>query len=704
MSFFAKNRNGRSSGRLLFLLSVLIWVFWAPHANGEEESPAPVCWWSLDKAADGRVLDAAAGIEDEIRGHFKSVQGVVGNSLRLDGFTSVIIRDAGSAPVLSEGFTMEAWVAPATYPWNWCPILCQEEDEQEGYYFAVGPQGHLGLQVAIDGLWKVCVSEDKIPLRQWSHLAATFDSKQGITLYINGRPSGRFPQHTGRLSMAADKSLRIGMNRVKKIPSHPVRTYATLPAWFSFDGICDEIKIFDRALTSEQIQTAVVGVEPPAAPDIPLRAMPSGPKGPGTFGAYYTHLEYYEEWDALWRVGPDADVVVQFDDSPIRVVFWRGTRYSPAWVMENGQWMADQSAEYFNTTDGCFEHMLDPRCLSSHVRIIENTPARVVVHWRYIPVSVRRQYSQVDEITDWSDAIDEYYTFFPDGLGVRHVIQRTSGKPLGPQEAIVLCQPGTTPEDNTHLDALTLVNLAGESHLYSWAGETPDFGKEARPDNPVIQYINLKSRAKPYLIFEPGCRMRVFAIEQRKDVSHFPWWNHWPVAQIPSDGRYCQAPDRASHFSLSWGGPPVHKGNDSTYWSCWIYGTTQGRPEELAVLAKSWAQAPKLTVVSGEAEALDYDRTRRAYVLDCGESAGQRGLELKLAAGPDFPMVNGSFVLRNWNGPEPSVELDGRKLKRGVDYRIGEVRRLDGRNLVLWIEQTTNSPVRISLKPGAFGP
>jgi len=55
--------------------------------------------------------------------------------------------------------------------------------------------------------------------------------------------------------------------------------------------------------------------------------------------------------------------------------------------------------------------------------------------------------------------------------------------------------------------------------------------------------------------------MRVFGIEVRGNVSPFPWWNHWPVAQIPSDGRYAQAPDRASHFSLAWGGPPIHKGH-----------------------------------------------------------------------------------------------------------------------------------------------
>jgi hypothetical protein len=193
---------------------------------------------------------------------------------------------------------------------------------------------------------------------------------------------------------------------------------------------------------------------------------------PGSFGAYYTQLKYYDEWDALWRVGDHSDIVVQFDESLVRVVFWRGTRYSPVWVMENGQWMADQSAENFDTINGCDEHMIDPRCMFSHVRIIENTKSRVVVHWRYIPVSVRNDLSQMDK--------------------------------------------------------------RGEN-----------------PTDPVIQIVNLKSENKPFLICEPENRMEVFGIDHRKDISSFPWWNHWPVAQLLSDGRYCQTADRASHFSLA---------------------------------------------------------------------------------------------------------------------------------------------------------
>ena len=66
--------------------------------------------------------------------------------------------------------------------------------------------------------------------------------------------------------------------------------------------------------------------------------LPSGPQGPGKFGAYYTQLAYYPEWDAPWRVGSHADVLVRFDNGGHKFIFWRGTNYIPHWVTDNNIW------------------------------------------------------------------------------------------------------------------------------------------------------------------------------------------------------------------------------------------------------------------------------------------------------------------------------------------------------------------------------
>lgn len=51
-----------------------------------------------------------------------------------------------SDAAVREGFTVEAWVAL-----NWVPVVDQEEDRQEGFFFGIDAFGHIGLQASIDG-------------------------------------------------------------------------------------------------------------------------------------------------------------------------------------------------------------------------------------------------------------------------------------------------------------------------------------------------------------------------------------------------------------------------------------------------------------------------------------------------------------------------------------------------------------------------
>ena len=233
-------------------------------------------------------------------------------------------------------------------------------------------------------------------------------------------------------------------------------------------------------------QTGFRSSSPPGCP-CPLRrsrhAFSLGPAGPGRFGAYYTKLNYYWEWDDLFRVAEQPDVVVQFDGSPIRVVFWRGTRFSPVWVTENNLWMADQSVETWDGKEGCFEHMQDPKCLYSHVRVIENTPARVVVHWRYAPVSAYNHLWNADPRTGWALWVDEYYYFYPDRTGIRQVSWQTGslGRPSQFQESIVFAHPGQVQGDVINEDYVTVANLKGEKVVFSYVKDPPKRDDESHP-------------------------------------------------------------------------------------------------------------------------------------------------------------------------------------------------------------------------------
>jgi len=669
------------------------------------QDPGLVARWTFDEAAAPTVFDSVAGLKDAIEGHFKFVPGVSGSGLKFDGYTTRVIRKGRQAPPLRDSFTMEAWVALAALPWNWCPVLGQEKDGMTGWSFGVGPRGEFGLKVSVRGEWVECLSPAGIGLKKWAHIAATFEAGKGMKLFLDGTEVASRVV-SGNIAYAGDADLLIGMNPEKRKPSHVVGQGAgTIEGWFAFDGIMDEIRILNRLLNGAEIKASFDSRSPLAAPDLPARVLPSGPPGPGRFGAYYTKLRYDDGWDALWPVGPAADIVVQFDRSPIRIVFWRGTRYGPAWVMENGQWMADQSVETWDDTEGCYEHMEDPRCLYSHVRILESTEARVVVHWRYAPLSSRNHFWRVDEKSGFGLWVDEYYYFYPDLTAVRKVVWPTEflGKesPSEIQETIPLAQPGQNTDDILNPDAMTILNLKGESRTYSWPGEMDGSAKSPNllPENPNIQVVNLKSKAKPFIVFEPGCRMNVYVGWIRKNVADFSSYNHFPVSLLPSDGRFAVAADRVTHFSISYTDPPRHVDPASTTWAAWIYGVTEAPFGGLATLGRSWAKAPGLEVRGPGVVSEGYDLSQRAYVLRCRVVGTPAAMEAELRATAESPAANLALVVKGWGDGGATLKIDGRTAVRGRDFRLGSVRTLDGTDLVVWITIEAVRPVKIALAP-----
>ena len=89
----------------------------------------PVAWWHFNSCDSGIITDAVSNVKDSIQGNFKMVSGTDGRALKLDGFTTCVTRKSELVPKIGDSFTFEAWIAAATYPWNWCPILSQEKKD-----------------------------------------------------------------------------------------------------------------------------------------------------------------------------------------------------------------------------------------------------------------------------------------------------------------------------------------------------------------------------------------------------------------------------------------------------------------------------------------------------------------------------------------------------------------------------------------------
>lgn len=603
--------------------------------------------------------------------------------------------------VPSKNISIEAWIALGAYPWNWAPILTVGKYKITGFYFGVDGRGRLGFHVSdATSVWHECNSEVDaktklgLSLFEWHHVVGTYDAKEGLAIYIDGEPAGTYNNFQFDYGIAysdMNRGFRIGKNRVDLAPSEPIRDWATYPSRYTFDGIIDEIKVHDTTLSAAEVAKIYKRVKPQNKPEFAPRKFPTV-KSSGRFGAHYTRLKFYPEWDALWPVGDYMDVVVQFDELPTKVMFWRGTRYSACLVSENGKWMADQSRETGNNwflgagrredmPTGCIEHMSDTQCRSSRVAIIASNDARCVVNWRYLQMDVKFRQKDVPNETGFGEWGNELYYIYPDGVTVRKVLPGYGGW----QETIFLNEPGTRPEDNVELEACTLVNLEGESKTYTWEHGYPEFDL----DDAVIQMTNFKSKFKPFMIYREGGGFEVFNLEVRPEYSHFPWWNHWPVAQTYSDGRSANAPDRTAHSSLSWGDP----GGEAA-----LYGMTDKSAVSLVGLAKSWNRPAKMKVTGSGYKSEGYDYTQRAYILETKRPGA--GLDLEFAASEERPLVNLALVIKNWGRDDASLRINGKKVPRGKDFRFGIEDDVEGNStLIVWVKIKAVEKTRLSLSP-----
>ncbi len=666
-----------------------------------QSNRGPVAWWKFDAGSGNHVLESVHHQQDPILNQFQWVPAVSGTGLKFDGFTTVITSDASHTPHLGESFTIEAWVALHEYPVNWVAIVDQEKDHRAGYYFGIDSEGRLGLQLEVWGNWEECIASVRIPLMKWAHVVGVYDENTGITLYVNGIMAGSLPLR-GRMTPALDTGLQIGRDFKALPPTALVRQNLSFPARYSFDGIIDNLKIYARAFNSQEAEQAYLALKPTNSPALSPRKWPAIPSGPDDFKAVYCKLKLYPGWDGLWRSGPDSDVVVRFKNKPYKYVFWRGTNFEENLVTGNGIWVGDQSFES-GTRDGCAEHMSDKKALHQYIDILEDTPARVVLHWRYALVDVNGNFSNVDPLTGWGDWADEYFYIYPDGVAVRYGTVHGTGKDYGFTEPTVLLPPGKRAEDYISLNAVTVANMQGQTRTYSWDPQSPPFPFPNPPAEANIAELNLKSDYKPFYIYIPGTILGPYGNppEIRPLYSHFPTWNHWPVNQAPSDGRYAMFADRyasaavmSPDVSSTWiDGPGPTK---STYF---LFGLTHKSAADLAPLARSWTNPPRMKLFSAGLVVNGYSKSQRAYIVVQQHPGSRVTVRFQLEGSRDSPVVDPAVVIKDWGSEDATVKVDGKRVAPWLDLREGHIHRLGGTDLVLWMREVAMRTVTIRLVP-----
>ena len=230
---------------LMFVVTVVV-ICGSSVATG---APAPglVAAYSFDAGSGSTLADeSGSGNSGTISGATWTSNGKFGGALSFDGTNDwVEIADASSLD-LTTGMTLEAWVKPSAAPSGWSTVLSKERNRLAYGLFAGEDTGRSAGQVVIAN--EHTALGDELPPGVWSHLATTYDGAT-LRLYVNGVLSGSTPV-SGSIRTSSGQ-LRIGGN------SRGGR-------WFA--GQIDEVRVYDRALSSAELQAdAATPVAPPPA-------------------------------------------------------------------------------------------------------------------------------------------------------------------------------------------------------------------------------------------------------------------------------------------------------------------------------------------------------------------------------------------------------------------------------------------------------
>lgn len=472
--------------------------------------------------------------------------------------------------------------------------------------------------------------------------------------------------------------------------------------------------------------------------DADVPPLPMGSPEPGPFGAYYTHLKFNNRFDELWRVGDHTDVVVQFDDNAHRFVFWRGANYCPHWVSDTNEtsysnWYGTQFVERRGSEwglDGCCEPMQDWECRYSHVRIISSNPARAIVQWRYAPCDKHYDIPRDGGGDVWGDWAEEYFTIYPDAISVRKVTaysSRTGGGDMESphiefHEAIPVTNPGTIPEDNIHWNALSATNYNGNKK--DWVAQDVDGGAMTGLDeiaNKPIMVVRMKGSTVPVSIVE-GTSVEHDPVGQHdcRPFNAYDDWPAWPEGDRSMGGWLWDEDPNTHCYRYFWQWYPSHCSILHLKWDDYEHQTNVKRTKvmlfgmfdaaqavnvnNLIPLARSWENAPALSITSAGFTGGSYDKTERAYKIS-RDAEDAKILQFTLQSTPDSPIINPCFVVENWWGDSGAgLTVDGQPISPGPDFRQGIEKTDDGvSSLVIWLRKEATSPTNIAvIKPFDF--
>jgi hypothetical protein len=84
-------------------------------------------------------------------------------------------------------------------------------------------------------------------------------------------------------------------------------------------------------------------------------------------------------------------------------------------------------------------------------------------------------------------------------------------------------------------------------------------------------------------------------------------------------------------------------------------------------------------------------------VLHVEKQVSSGTLRMVLNATGDSPLFNAAILIRNWGDDKARMSIDDKPVAWGKAFRAALIHRLDGTELLIWIEKHSTRPVQVTI-------
>jgi hypothetical protein len=219
-----------------------------PGPAAEARQDGPQALW----LADGNSRDSAGTHHGPAQAAYTADRrGDPKGAFLLDGTKGLVVPNSQTLGA-ADAFTVCAWVRPARYAagGDATIVVCK--------WGHIGQRGDYSLQLRGDGRAEIFVGNNQpdhaqdvlhgtklVPKGRWTHLAATFHRGE-LRLYVNGTPDGR---KVSRIKQTNRRRYQHDEVSIGSWWGQRGATHAQI-----FEGAIDEVAIWNRALSPEQVR------------------------------------------------------------------------------------------------------------------------------------------------------------------------------------------------------------------------------------------------------------------------------------------------------------------------------------------------------------------------------------------------------------------------------------------------------------------